>query len=265
MVVLMLTCADLRLATCGFLIAACNTTSAPEVSPNAIRVLFIGNSYLSAHDIPGLVAALGAADSTPIAVSSVNAPNYALIDHWNDGEAGRRLRADAWRYVVLQQGWTPAGVCRDTLRLATTLFAGLAKPIGVQVALFEAWAPATRPDQFPGTIGSYRQAAKDVDGVLLPIAEAWELAMGQHTPVVLYDDSIHPSASGSYYAALVIYARLTQRSPIGLPSSLATASGERVTIPAEVAQELQEHAAAIALTPTPDEIPFAPAVITSRC
>jgi hypothetical protein len=133
------------------------------------------------------------------------------------------------------------------------------------VALFEAWAPANRPDQFPGTIGSYRQAAKDVGGVLLPIAEAWELAIAQRTPVVLYDDSVHPSAAGSYYAALVIYARLTQRSPIGLPSSLTTASGERVTITAAAAQELQRLAAAIALTATPDEIPFAPAVITSRC
>ena len=263
----MFTRALLRVAlvTCGVIITGCRATSAPGVPENAIGVLFVGNSYLSAHDIPGLVAALGAADSTPIAVSSVNAPNYALIDHWNDGEAGRRLRAATWRYVVLQQGWTPAGVCRDTLRLATTLFAGLAKPAGVQVALFEAWAPLTRPDQFLGTIGSYRLAAKDVGGVLLPIAEAWELAIGQQTAVSLYDDNIHPSAAGSYFAALVIYARLTQRSPIGLPSSLITASGERVTITAAVARVLQEHAAAIALTPTPDEIPFAPVVITSRC
>jgi hypothetical protein len=230
-----------------------------------MRVLFVGNSYLYVHDIPGIVAALGSADSTPIVASTVVAPNYALIDHWNDGEAGSRLLESNWRFVVLQQGWTPPGVCRDTLRLATSLFAGLVGPKGTQVAMFEAWAPATRPDQFPGTIGSYRQAAKDVGGVLLPIAEAWQLAINERTPVGLYDDDIHPSSAGSYFAALVIYARLTQRSPVGLPISLTTQSGERIAIPAPLARQLQEQAAAIALTPTPDDIPQAPVIVTSRC
>lgn len=244
---------------------ACSLSSAPNEPANAMRVLFVGNSYLSVHDIPGIVAALGSADSTPIVASSVTAPNFALIDHWYANEAGSRLVQGTWRYVVLQQGWTPAGVCRDTLRLATSLFAGLAGPKGTDVALFEAWAPFTRQDQFPGTIGSYRQAAKDVGGVLLPIAEAWQMAIAQQAPVALYGDDIHPSSAGSYLAALVIYARLTQRSPVGLPASLTTSSGERISIPAALAQQLQELAATVALTPTPDDIPQAPVVVTSRC
>ena len=256
----------LRLAISGCLIAgACSLSSEPNEPANALRVLFVGNSYLSVHDIPGIVAALGAADSTPIAASTVTASNYALIDHWYANEAGSRLLESSWRYVVLQQGWTPPGVCRDTLRLATSLFAGLAGPRGTQVAMFEAWAPATRQDQFPGTIGSYRQAAKDVGGVLLPIAEAWQLAIAQQTPVTLYEDDIHPSSAGSYFAALVVYARLTQRSPVGLPVLLTTQSSERIAIPAALALKLQELAAAIALTPTPDDIPQAPVVVTSRC
>lgn len=230
-----------------------------------MRVLFVGNSYLYVHDIPGIVEAFAQSSGTPIVAHSVARPNYALIDHWYDGDALRELKDRRYQFVVLQQGYTPAGVCRDTLRLVAVEFAHQATPLGTQVAMFEAWAPLSRYNQFPGTIGSYRLAAKDAGGVLLPVGEAWQRAIDAGVATELYDDDLHPSQLGSYYSALVIYARLTQRSPVGLPASVTTASGERIGVPAALALQLQEHAAAIALTPTPDEIPPAQVVVTSRC
>ena len=260
--------ASLRLVTiaCSLLITACGATTGTAVPANATRILFVGNSYLYLHDIPGMVQELAnSSEGTPMASTSIALPNYALIDHWFDGDAAREIATGKYQYVILQQGWTPAGVCRDTLRLAAQLFAERARPVNTTVAMFEAWAPASRQFQFPSTIGSYRQAAKDVGGVLLPIAEAWQLAIEQGVPVQLYEDDLHPTAVGSYIAALVIYARLTGRTPVGLPSSIRTASGQRVNVPADLAQRLQEAAATVALVPTPDEIPIVTPVITSRC
>jgi hypothetical protein len=62
-----------------------------------------------------------------------------------------------------------------------------------------------------------------------------------------------------------MYARLFDRTPVGLPSTLRTRSGITITIPAALAATLQEIAAEVGLAPTPDEAPIAEPVITSRC
>ena len=46
------------------------------------RVLFVGNSYLYSQDIPGIVQALAdSAGGDKLAVATIAAPNFALIDH----------------------------------------------------------------------------------------------------------------------------------------------------------------------------------------
>src|SRR5215217_2297150 len=172
-----------RVALVTLLASACLDTTEPpsaQLIGDGTPILFVGNSYLYAVDIPGIVQALAdSARGERLAVMSIANANYALVDHVNDGVATREIAKRQWKYVVLQQGWTPAGVCRDTLRLATKALAAAMKPVGAHAALFEAWAPASRPGQFPGTIGSYRLAAQDVDGLLLPIAEAWQAALAK--------------------------------------------------------------------------------------
>jgi len=249
-------------------IAACMGSSAagPQLIGEGARILFIGNSHSYVNDVPGLLQALAdSAGGETIATLSIAPDNFALIDHWNEGTARHEIENGSWRFVVLQQGWTPAGVCRDTLRQATQLFAERIRSANATVALFQVWAPANQPGQFTGTIESYRLAAEDVNGLLFPVAEAW-LEVGNRAPALnLYGDGIHANLRGAYLTALVMYARIFQRSPVGLPSVLRTRVGTTVTIPAEVALLLQQVAADIGLAPTPPTTPVAPPVITSRC
>ena len=69
------------------------------------------------------------------AVASLALPNYALIDHWTDGVAQREIAAGGWGWVVLQQGWTPAGIYRDTLGLATRNFAAEIAKLSAKAAV----------------------------------------------------------------------------------------------------------------------------------
>jgi hypothetical protein len=240
--------------------------TAPRLIGEGTPILFIGNSYLYAVDIPGILQALAdSAGGERIATMTIAPPNYALIDHWHDGSTRQQVKSRHWSFVVLQQGWTPAGVCRDTLRLATQLFSTVMKDVGARPTLFEAWAPESRPGQFPGTIESYRIAAEDVNGLLLPIAEAWLAAATRDATVSLYSDGLHPNGAGGYLAAAVMYARFLNKSPVGLPPTVQTRSGVMVSLPPALAQMLQEVAADIGLTPTPVAVPVAPPVITSRC
>jgi hypothetical protein len=233
-------------------LAAClGNSSAPQLSGSGAPILFIGNSHTYVNDLPGILQALAdSAGGETIATMTIANANYALIDHWHDGVARTEIEKRSWRFVVMQQGWTPA----ESIRRA-----------GGTPAVLEVWAPASRPGQFPGTIESYRLAAQDVSGLLFPAAEAWLEVQNRKPAYPLYGDDIHANEAGSYLAALVMYARIFNRSPVGLPAVLRTRSGVTITLSAEVALVLQQVAADIALTATPATVPSATPVITSRC
>lgn len=210
------------------------------------RVLFIGNSYLYTQDIAGIVQALAdSAGGDRLAVTTVAGADLALIDHWNLGAARGAIRQGGWEWVVLQQGPSSVELNRDTLRLATQLFAAEITQIGARPALFSAWPAANRPQDFPRAIESYTLAAADVNGILLPIAAAWLAAWNRNPDLQLYADGLHPSAEGAYLSALVIYARLLGQSPLGLPSTLRRRSGNTISVPPQTAVLLQEAAAEV--------------------
>jgi hypothetical protein len=229
--------------TAGAASCQLSSVSSPTLIGEGTRILFIGNSYTYINDVPGLVQAMGEAAGVKLAVATVGAADYALIDHWNEGTGRREAGKSGWAFVVLQQGPSSVEVNRDTLRLAAKLFAG-AMTSGAKPALFSAWPTSGRRVDFPRAIESYRLAATDVNGVFLPVAGAWLAAWERDPNIVLYaPDGLHTSANGAYLTALTIFARLTNRSPIGVPSELVTASGGRLQIPAATAKLLQEAAA----------------------
>jgi len=215
----------------------------PQLIGEGRRVLFIGNSYLYTQDIPGIVQALAdSAHGDRLAVETVAGPDMALIDHWNEGTSRREIAKGGWEWVVLQQGPSSVEVNRDTLRLATALFAERIAAVQATPALFSAWPSEVRRVDFARAIESYTLAAADVNGILLPVASAWLDAWARDGTLLLYADGLHASPEGAYLAALVIYSRLLGKSPAGLPASLKLRSGARITLSPAVAAVLQAAA-----------------------
>ena len=90
---------------------------------------------------------------------------------------------------------------------------------------------------------SYRLAAQDVGGVLLPAGDAWLAAWRLDPSLSLYGpDGFHPSVAGSYLAALTIYGGLTGNSTLGLPGHLRLRSGMDIDVDPAVAPILQAAA-----------------------
>jgi hypothetical protein len=207
------------------------------------RALFIGNSYLYTQNIPEMVEALAdSAHGDKIATAMVAGPNLALIDHWGSGPAREAIAQGGWEWVILQQGPSSVGVNRDTLRLATTYFAGVIAGVNAKPALFSAWPGEDRRQDFPAAIESYTLAAQDVDGILLPIAAAWMAAWQRDPTLQLYQDGLHPTPQGAYLSALVIYAVLLEKSPVGLPAKFKLRGGTTINI-GSAAATLQAAAA----------------------
>lgn len=241
-------------AACSVSPSGAGDTPEQERPPSSLAgdVLFIGNSLTAANELPGMVQSLAdSAGDARLTTAAVTLGGAALEDHWAEGSALRAIDRGRWRFVVLQQGPSSLPESRVNLREWTRRFAERIRAIGAEPALYTVWPPADRRAFFADVIESYRLAAQDVRGVVLPVGQAWLAAWAHDSSLPLYGpDDFHPSVEGSYLAALVIYARLSGRSPVGLPTRFALPTGGVVRIPPHTAvllQETAEHVVADAL------------------
>lgn len=209
------------------------------------RVVFVGNSLTFYNDLPGMVSALvDSSRAGPIEIHTVTAANFSLGDHLASGVAAQQIARYEAPLVILQQGPSSLDESRADLIASTQRFDALARKQQGRTALYSVWPDRSRLAWFDRVSESYRLAAERVHGVYLPAGEAWRAAWRRNPRLVLYDDDgLHPSVLGTYTAALVIYQRLTGRSPVGLHARLRSAAGVDVDIPPAVARLLQDAAA----------------------
>lgn len=235
----------LTLALVGLLASASCRVATSIDAATMRRVLFVGNSLTTTNDVPGLVEALSIAGGERIICKTVSFGGYSLEDHWNQGDARRAIAKGGWTTVVLQQGPSSLPESRVLLIEYARRFSDEARRVGASTALYMVWPSAERQGDFDGVKTSYAAAAGAVGGVLLPAGEAWRAAWKWDAQLGFYGpDRFHPTPLGSYLAALVIYQRLSNRTPVGTPATLQPpGGGPPLTVPMELAAQLQRIAA----------------------
>lgn len=228
-------------ATC---LPGTDPSDTPTPDPSATtRILFVGNSLTYVNDIPGMVKAL--ADSAGIAgvqAAAVAKPDYSLEDHWNDGQARRAIEAGGWTHVVMQQGPSAVLANRANLRQWAATFAAAIRGRGGIPAMYSVWPQRVNFSDFEASIKSYRLAADDIGGPLLPAGRAWLNAIAMDPDVPLYGpDGLHATVQGSYLSALAIVGGVFHRPVTGMPRGLRVGAGS-FQLTAEQALLLQRAA-----------------------
>jgi hypothetical protein len=219
------------LAAATLLAGACSSVTAPD-GVSGRSILFIGNSLTYVNDLPAMVAKVAEAADNSIQVAMVAGPNLAVIDHVNGAtDAVAEIRRGGWSFVVLQQGPTPAGVCRDTLVIAAMRLAPHITRAEARAALFLPWARRQYPQSLESAGQSAGLAALAVGGVVVPIGIAWRDALRADAAAPLYGpDGYHPAPAGTLLAALTLYDRLFGRDVRDIPvESLANLSAVPLT------------------------------------
>ncbi len=209
------------------------------------RVLMVGNSLTAGNGLAEMVEALADSAGLSWEVEEVTLGGASLEDHWLQGAAAERIRRGGWHAVVLQQGPSAQPESRTHLRHWAAEFDGLIRAAGGRTALYMVWPFSSRPEDFDRVRDTYALAAADVGGRFLPAGETWRAAWRRDREAPLYGpDGFHPTATGSYAAALAIYAALSDRSPLGLPATLTRANGDTlVRVPPSLGQLLRSAAA----------------------
>ena len=206
-------------------------------------VLFIGNSLTYSNDLPGVVRSIGAQVRDTIDAWSVAFPDYAIIDHIQNGTAISAIKSYRWEYVVLQQGPSTVQINRDSLILWTQMIDPTIRGVGAQTALFMVWPDASRFAFFDACRTSYQMAAQAVGGVFMPAGVAWTIAWEKDPTLPLYSgDGFHPSQLGTYLAALVIYERITGHDARTLPDIALREGGGAINVSETTVRLLQDAA-----------------------
>lgn len=240
----LLVLAGLVTATCGSDSVAPEPPDIVPPAPEALSILFVGNSLTYTNDLPAMVAALlEDGGHGPVDVRASAYPNYGLQDHWFTPVTRDAIAAGGWDYVALQQG-PSATEGRPSLLEYSDLFAAEIRAAGAEIALYMVWPSSARSFDFDGVSDSYATAASNVDGVLFPAGEAWRAAWSEDSSLSLYGgDGFHPSVLGSFLAALTVYQRITEASVRDVPARIRRGS-DVIPLEDELADALFAAAAA---------------------
>jgi hypothetical protein len=207
--------------------------SAPNApAPDALRVLFVGNSHTFVNEMPKLIAALArAGGQRPLHFQMIARGGARLSEHAAEGHAQRVIAEGGWHAVVLQeqQQWPSFGEeqRKREMHAPARVLSLSAQAIGAKPTVMMVWArregdPSNvAGDTFEGmharSVLGHRELASDLGAQLAPVALAWKRALDARPELQLWQpDGSHPSLAGSYLGACVMYRSLYGASPSGL-------------------------------------------------
>jgi len=223
----------------------CNKTGSFNPCP---RVLFIGNSYTSVNDLPGMFALLAKSGGHSVETGMSAPGGWTLADHLSSAQTLDLLQSSKWDFVILQEQSQVPSVETARSNGMYPAARGLVEKIrqaGAQPVFFLAWAhrdgwPENKlPDYESMQIQidqGYLAIAHELSAPVAPVGYAWLTAWLQDPHVDLWQaDNSHPTRQGTYLAACVFYAVIFRQSPERL--------SYRANLPAGPANYLQSLAA----------------------
>ena len=220
----------------------------PEKQPAAPlfhHVLFIGNSYTSNHDLPGMVAGLAATTDLPtkLNVEADLADGATLEDHWGAPSVRDRIRERQWDFVVLQERSLRPLEKPDRMEKYAKLLDAEIRKRGAKTVFYLTWAREETPKAQKELNRVYFGIAKRLKALVVPVGPAWARVRRERPKLKLFAyDGSHPTPAGTYLAACVFFAVLTGRSPVGLPAKVVYRDRTLVELKPAVANYLQKAA-----------------------
>jgi len=192
-----------------------------------VRILFIGNSFTTRNDLPGLLSAISeAGKGITIKSKVISAGGASLRRHWNAGVAST-INDRTWDYVVLQEQSTLPVKNADRFHENVREFVPAMKESGAKMVLFMTWARKHEPENQKLLTDSYNQIGKESGATVVPTGTAWQILLEKHDKPVLHaEDGSHPTVAGSYLAACTFYATLFGGDPTKLQTEVGNLTND---------------------------------------
>lgn len=176
------------------------------------NILFIGNSLIYTNNLPDLVKKSAELQGIVIETKMLSFPNYAISDHWNDGEVQKLIASKKYDFVIIQQGPSSQNDGRKMLIEYGEKYSRLCKLNNSKLCYFMVWPSLTNYHTFDDVVKNHKDAASINNSILLPVGEVWKDYFDNTNSFQYYSsDGFHPSLKGSQIAAKVIVEYLFQK------------------------------------------------------
>lgn len=246
---------------------------------DTLRVLFLGNSYTAVNNLPDVISKVAHASGDSV-YYKVNAPGgYTFQQHSQDPASLALIAEGNWDYVVLQeQSQLPSF---EDSQVATEVYP-YAKKLdslvhvssgGCAGVIFymtwgrkngdasncAVWPPVCTYQGMDSLLQlRYTTMAEDNQNTLSPVAPLWRYLRDNAPGIELYQaDESHPSAAGTYAAAMSFYTMLFNKNPVNNSFNfiLSTADANSIKAAAQtVVYNQREHWKRFDLWPHVDSI-----------
>ncbi len=215
-----------------------STNGKPPKPGAKVEILFIGNSYTFANDLPAFVRALGRAEPKPREIhTTLLAPGGCTLQmHWEatGDDAPRKVLGKARPdFVVLQEQSRMPLDKPEAMQDYAARFCQLAKAKRVVPVLYMTWAQKAEPELQDRISEQYELASKAGGALLAPVGRGWQQVLAGEPPLLLHaEDGSHPNPRGTYLAACVLHATMFGGDGSGYPNKLVLpdADGKDVTL-----------------------------------
>lgn len=185
-------------------LARSNINSKTEYS-----VLFIGNSLTYTNNLPKLVKKVAKTKGISIKTKMIAYADYAILDHWNDGNFQKEISENHYDFVIIQQGPSSQSLGREILIEYGEKYSALCKKNHTKLCYFMVWPAMDNYYTFNNVIKNYREASQINNAILCPVGEIWKAHFDTTGNFDYYAaDGFHPSLKGSMIAAETIVKNL---------------------------------------------------------
>lgn len=170
-----------------------------------INLLFIGNSLTYTNNLPKLVERNALRNGITVKTKMIAYPNYAIVDHWAEGEVQQLIETKKYDFVIIQQGPSSQDDGRTMLMESGSVYKDLCEANNAKLCYFMVWPSVRYYNSFDGVIKNHRDAAIANEALLIPVGELWRAYIENTKKYDYYSaDGFHPSVKGSEMAANVI-------------------------------------------------------------
>lgn len=232
------------------------------------RVLFLGNSYTYANNMPQLLADMANSTGKTL-VFDINAPGgYYIAQHLTNSTSLAKIASGNWDHVVLQDqsmalaypttfmNFMPYAVKIDSVikvhnPCAQTMFYStwgrksgdtyLCSPPHCPV---DTWINRTYYEMDSSITSHYKVFADSVKAGMTPVGASWRYIRQNYPSIELFQpDDSHPSLAGSYAAACCFYTTLFRSDPTFITFNSGLSITDAANIRFAVKQTVYDHLA----------------------
>lgn len=220
-------------------------------SQTTLKVLFLGNSYTSVNDLPGLTFQVTKSAGDSLVYSSNTPGGYTFNQHSSNSTSISLINQGGWNYVVLQEqsqypSFPDAQVQTEVFPYATALNEMILAADSCTETIFymtwgrkngdasncAVWPPVCTYEGMDSLLHlRYMTMAQDNNAEVSPVGAVWHYLRTNAPGIELYNsDESHPSPAGSYAAACTFYTSMYRKDPTHITYNFSLSAGAADTI-----------------------------------